>query len=88
MKKNGYWVNVNTATIVLYSGHFFLYCQINSGFRIQLINHYNSNDKSFHDYSDTDKLKTILNPSTPADIKTVISFIKQSLELRSEDSNL
>ena len=68
--------------------HLFLYCQINSGLRIQLINHYYSIDKSFHDYSDTDKLKNILNPSTPADIKTVISFIKQSLELRSEDSNL
>ena len=67
--------------------HFFLHCQINKNLRIELNNHYNSIDKSFHDSSDTDKLKIILNPSTPSDIKTVISFIKQSLELRSEDSN-
>ena len=29
-----------------------------------------------------DKLVIILNPSTPNDVKAVVSFIKESLELR------
>jgi hypothetical protein len=38
-------------------------------------------------YVHVEKLTKILNPSTPKQIRTVTSFIRQSLELREGDSS-
>ena len=40
---------------------------------------------NFTDLNNEEKLIKILNPSTPMQIMTVASFIKQSLELREGD---
>jgi hypothetical protein len=42
---------------------------------------------TFKIYIHEEKLTKILNPSTPEQIRTVTSFIKQSLELREGDSS-
>ena len=40
----------------------------------------------FRELNHEEKLTKILNPSTPEKIRTVMSFIRQSLELREGDS--
>ena len=66
--------------------HFFLSCEINKSLRFPLINYFTKVESNFNDLSDTDKIKRLLNPSSPSDIKTVASFIIQSLELRRGDT--
>ena len=66
--------------------HFFFHCKINEKFRVSLYKYYN--EKYSIDPTtkgDLENLVLILNPSTPDDIKTVVSFINQSLELRTGD---
>ena len=61
--------------------HFFLHCHLNSALRNELKNNL---DLNLLTETDIINLKTILNPSTPSDVKAVASFIKRSLELRGE----
>ena len=42
---------------------------------------------NFLELNHEEKLTKILNPSTPEQIRTVMSFIRQSLELREGDSS-
>lgn len=65
--------------------HFFFNCEINSNLREPFLNTYIKNDLNIISSNHVEKLKMILNPSTPDDIKTVTSFIQQSLELRKGD---
>ena len=66
--------------------HFFFNCKINENVRKILIQHLVNLDKNFENLNFFEKLEKILNPSTPKDIDIVVSFIKQSLELRGRDS--
>lgn len=68
--------------------HFFLHCNMNKNIREHLLNHFNTVETNFDNLKNVDKLKRILNPSTPYDIEAVTSFIKQSLELRREDIDI
>ena len=43
---------------------------------------------NFRELNHEEKLTKILNPSTPEQIRTVTSFIRQSLELREGDSSV
>jgi hypothetical protein len=47
----------------------------------------NKSSSNFLELNHEEKLTKILNPSTPDQIRTVTSFIRQSLELREGDSS-
>ena len=62
--------------------HFFFQCKNNILVRVQFLQKYEKTYTDFDNKTLSEKLVAILNPSTPEDIKAVVSFIKQSLELR------
>ena len=62
--------------------HFFFNCKINKNIREIFLKYYIQKYVNFNTLNFTDKLVIILNPSTPNDVKAVVSFIKESLELR------
>ena len=66
--------------------HFFFDCTINNTERVAFLEHFASQVENFKQLKQHEKLCNILNPSTPKDIDIVVSFIKQSLELRRRDS--
>ena len=66
--------------------HFFFKCKINQKIKEELFSYYEKEDSNFISKNDIEKLTLFLNPSTPNDIKAVMSFINQSLELRKGDS--
>ena len=66
--------------------HFFFDCCINDIQRKLFLQHFITCDENFNNLKSFEKLNKILNPSTPKDINIVVSFIKQSLELRGRDS--
>ena len=66
--------------------HFFFNCKLNLSERVPFIKYFEERNTNFQNFDSRDKLVSILNPSTPDDIKTVVSFINQSLELRKGDS--
>ena len=66
--------------------HFFLKCKHNLELRKGLFTYYQNNYNDFYELSDIQKLTKILNPSNFTDINMVVSFIKQSFELRGGDS--
>ena len=65
--------------------HFFFNCEINNSVRNMLYQSMTDFFPNFIDLNNEEKLIKILNPSTPMQIRTVASFIKQSLELREGD---
>ena len=65
--------------------HFFFTCNINAVPRKVIIEQFNNFYSYFKDIDDNEKLILFLNPSTPDQIKTVVSFIEKSLELRKGD---
>lgn len=65
--------------------HFFFNCKLNRNARESFMKYLEETHNNFNNLSATEKLITILNPSTPLQIKTVVSFIVQSLELRKGD---
>ena len=65
--------------------HFFFNCEINNSVRNMLYQSMTDFFPNFTDLNNEEKLIKILNPSTPMQIRTVASFIKQSLELREGD---
>ena len=67
--------------------HFFLLCKQNKNLRSNLYLIFDNQQSNFEELDNDTKINTILNPSTPAQIKAVSSFIEQSLELRKEDHN-
>ena len=66
--------------------HFFFNCKINDKIRNILLQSMEDFHTNFGELNIKEKLIKILNPSTPGQIKTVASFIKQSLELREGDT--
>ena len=66
--------------------HFFLKCKNNQNKRKDLFEYFENAYPDFNSLNDIDKLKKILNPSNHTDINMVVSFIKQSYELRRGDS--
>ena len=66
--------------------HFFLDCTRNQNLRKEFFDSIYNISSSFITMDKLEKLKFILNPSTPTEIKAVSSFIKRSLELRKGDS--
>jgi hypothetical protein len=66
--------------------HFFFECKRNTNNRNILLYQYFQNMYSkFLELNHEEKLTKILNPSTPEQIRTVTSFIRQSLEPREGD---
>ena len=65
--------------------HFFFNCKINDKLREILMKNFIELYPNFSSLNSTEKLSKILNPSTPDQIRTVASFIEQSLELRKGD---
>ena len=65
--------------------HFLFTCNINAVPRKVIIEQFNNFYSYFKDIDDNEKLILFLNPSTPDQIKTVVSFIEKSLELRKGD---
>ena len=61
--------------------HFFLYCTINDRLRTAFLNDllYTSRINTLNDI---DKIENNLNPTSSQQVKSLGSFIKQSLELR------
>ena len=66
--------------------HFFLNCKINQEIRKGFLNYFNTLFTNFEILNPIEKLQKILNPSNNTDIDMVVSFIKQSFELRGGDS--
>ena len=62
------------------------YCEININLCTQLLNHFEQVEHLFKNFTDINKQKRFLNPLTKSDIKTVTSFIAQSLELNRENT--
>ena len=67
--------------------HFFFKCKINAIPRKVLIEKFEINNSSFNNLDDYEKMIIFLNPSTPDQIRAVVSFIEKSLELRKGDPN-
>ncbi len=65
--------------------HFFLNCKINTTLRQNWYKHFSDINSNFTDLNNTEKLLKILNPSTPEDLGTIVSFIERSLEFRKGD---
>ena len=72
--------------------HFFLKCDKNKNIRSifmnSLTNICTENNINIDNLTDLEKLKLILTPSTSKQVEKLSSFIKQSLELRTGDSQL
>ena len=66
--------------------HFLLDCKTNSQIRTAYISFLIDQFPKFHSLSCIEKMRYILNPSTPIQVNKLGSFIKKSLELRSGDS--
>jgi hypothetical protein len=66
--------------------HFFFECKKNTNNRNILYQYFQNIYSNFLELNHEEKLTKILNPSTPEQIRTVTSFIRQSLELRKGDS--
>jgi hypothetical protein len=66
--------------------HFLLHFKINSELRSSFLNILNNENQIFNNLSESEKLSYILNPSTPSQVNKLGSFLKKSLELRTEDS--
>jgi len=66
--------------------HFFFECKRNTNNRNILHQYFQNIYSNFLELNHEEKLTKILNPSTPEQIRTVTSFIRQSLELREGDS--
>ncbi len=66
--------------------HFFLNCKINQEIRKGFLNYFNTLFTNFEILNPIEKLRKILNLSNNTDIDMVVSFIKQSFELRGGDS--
>jgi hypothetical protein len=67
--------------------HFFFECKRNTNNRNILYQYFQNIYSNFLELNHEEKLTKILNPSTPEQIRTVMSFIRQSLELREGDSS-
>ena len=67
--------------------HFFLECKRNTNNRKFLYQYFENTYLNFLELNHDEKQTKILNPSTPEQIRTVTSFIRQSLELREGDSS-
>ena len=67
--------------------HFFSECKRNTNNRNILYQHFQNIYSNFLELNHEEKLGKIINPSTPEQIRTVTSFIRQSLELREGDSS-
>ena len=67
--------------------HFFFECKRNTNNRNILYQYFQNLYSNFLELNHEEKLIKILNPSTPEQIRTVTSFIRQSLELREGDSS-
>ena len=63
--------------------HFLLHCTKNSDIRKDFFQ--NLAQKDFNNITDNNKLKILLNPETISQLKSTVSYIKQSLELRMGD---
>ena len=74
-----------TCKIIDDEPHFFFNCKINVKPRETLLQNFIEIYPNFQSLNSTEKLSKILNPSTPDQIRTVASFIEQSLELRKGD---
>ena len=66
--------------------HLFFDCLINQNVRDDFIEYYKKIYEDFNNINYIEKLKIILNPEKPEDIDKVVSFIKQSYELRRGDT--
>ena len=67
--------------------HFFFECKRNTNNRNILYQHFQNIYSNFLELNHEEKLTEILNPSTPEQIRNVMSFIRQALELREGDSS-
>ena len=67
--------------------HFFSECKRNTNNRNILYQHFQNIYSNFLELNHEEKLGKIINPSTPEQIRTVTSFIRQSLELGEGDSS-
>jgi hypothetical protein len=67
--------------------YFFFECKRNTNNRNILYQYFQNIYSNFLELNHEEKLTKILNPSTPDQIRTVTSFIRQSLELREGDSS-
>ena len=65
--------------------HFFFNCKINQEIRKDFLKYYELQYNNFSHLNYIEKLQQILNPSNHKDIDMVVSFIKQSFELRGGD---
>ena len=65
--------------------HFLLSCKINEALRKKIFQTLQDENHHFNDSSEDQKLISLLNPSTPQQVKIIGSFLKQSLKLRSGD---
>ena len=68
--------------------YFFFECKRNTNNRNILYQYFQNIYSNFLELNHEEKLTKILNPSTPDQIRTVTSFIRQSLELREGDSSV
>ena len=53
-----------------------------------MFDHFAKEDNNFYQSGNLEKLKRILNPVNEIDVKKVVDFIKQSLELRGEENQV
>jgi hypothetical protein len=68
--------------------HFSSECKRNTNNRNILYQYFQNMYSNFLELNHEEKLTRILNPSTPEQIRTVTSFIRQSLEQREGDSSI
>ena len=67
--------------------HVFFECKRNTNNQNILYQYFQNIYSNFLELNHEKKLTKILNPSTPEQIRTVTSFIRESLELREGDSS-
>jgi hypothetical protein len=67
--------------------NFFFECKRNTNNRNILYQYFQNIYSNFLEINHEEKLTKIPNPSTPEQIRTATSFIRQSLELREGDSS-